>query len=174
MKQGHGTSFICDDPLYSFDKPVVFHNVIDNGEQASDEEAMFIADVVAEFIKKGISPKEIGVLSPFRAQAANIRRFVRKHPDIDDDSKQDITSDTIDKMQGQEREVIIYSLVSGNEDYMIEMAEFLYNPNKMNVAFSRAKSKLIIVGSLDKISNLNLPEYPHLKRMMESTYAVKL
>lgn len=77
-------------------------------------------------------------------------------------------------MQGQEREVIIYSLVSGNEDYMIEMAEFLYNPNKMNVAFSRAKSKLIIVGSLDKISNLNLPEYPHIKRMMESTYAMIL
>lgn len=76
MKQGHGTSLICDDPLYSFDTPVVLHNVIDNGEQASDEEAMFIADVVAEFIKKGISPKEIGVLSPFRAQAANIRRFI--------------------------------------------------------------------------------------------------
>lgn len=174
MKQGHGTSLICDDPMYSFDTPVVLHNVIDNGEQASDEEAKFIADVVAEFIKKGISPKEIGVLSPFRAQAANIRRFIRKHPAIDDDSKQDITSDTIDKMQGQEREVIIYSLVSGNEDYMIEMAEFLYNPNKMNVAFSRAKSKLIIVGSLDKISNLNLSEYPHIKRMMESTYALKL
>lgn len=173
-KQGHVTSLICDNPLYSFDTPVVLHNVIDNGEQASDEEAKFIADIVAEFIKKGISPKEIGVLSPFRAQAANIRRFIRKHPDIDDDSKQDITSDTIDKMQGQERDVIIYSLVSGNKDYMIEMAEFLYSPNKMNVAFSRAKSKLVIVGNLDKISSLNLSEYPHIKRMMKSTHAVKI
>lgn len=174
IKSGSGTSLICDNPLYSFDTPVVLLNVVDNGEQASDEETMFIVDVIAEFIKKGISPKEIGVLSPFRAQAVNIRRFIRKHPNIDDESKQDITSDTIDKMQGQEREVIIYSLVSGVEEYMIEMAEFLYNPNKMNVAFSRAKSKLIIVGSLDKISNLNLPEYPHIKKMMESTYAVKL
>lgn len=171
MKSGYGTSLICDDPLYSFDVPVVLHNVVDNGEQVSDKEAMFIADVIAKFVKKGISPKEIGVLSPFRAQAANIRRTIRTHLDIDDDLKQDITTDTIDKMQGQEREVIIYSLVSGNVDYMIEMAEFLYNPNKMNVAFSRAKSKLIIVGSLDKILNLNLPGYPHLKRMMESTYA---
>lgn len=77
-------------------------------------------------------------------------------------------------MQGQEREVIIYSLVSGNIDYITEMVEFLYNPNKMTVAFSRAKSELIIVGSLDKISNLNLPDYPHINRMMESKYAIKL
>ena len=77
-------------------------------------------------------------------------------------------------MQGQEREVIIYSLVSGNLEYMTEMAEFLYNPNKMNVAFSRAKSKLIIVGSLTKISNMELPEYPHIRRMMESRYTTKI
>lgn len=67
--------------------------------------------------------------------------------------------------------IIIYSLVSGSLDYMIEMAEFLYNPNKMNVAFSRAKSKLIIVGNLEKINALNMPEYPHLKKMMQSGYS---
>ncbi|MDE6578212.1 MAG: AAA family ATPase [Muribaculaceae bacterium] len=174
MKSGHGTALICENPLYSFDTPVVLHEVVDEGEQASDEEARFIADTIVEFIKRGIPAKEIAVLSPFRAQATNVRRNIRRHPDIDEDSKQEVTSDTIDKMQGQEREVIIYSLVSGNTDYMTEMAEFLYNPNKMNVAFSRAKSKLIIVGSLSKIENLNLPDYPHIKRMMESPYAVKL
>ena len=174
MKPGHGKTLICDNPLYNFDTPVVLYEVIDEGEQASDEEARFIANTIAEFIKRGISAKEIGVLSPFRAQAANIRRHIRRHTAIDDESKQDLTSDTIDKMQGQEREIIIYSLVSGNIDYMTEMAEFLYNPNKMNVAFSRAKSKLIIVGSLSKIKDLNLPDYPHLKRMMKSPYAVKL
>ena len=63
-------------------------------------------------------------------------------PDISEEQRKLVAADTIDKMQGQEREVIIYSLVSGNLDYMTEMAEFLYNPNKMNVAFSRAKSKL--------------------------------
>ena len=174
MKSGHGIALICEDALYSFDTPVVLHEVVDEGEQASDEEARFIVDTIAEYIKRGIPAKEIAVLSPFRAQSANVRRHIRKHPDINEESKQVLTSDTIDKMQGQEREVIIYSLVSGNIDYMTEMAEFLYNPNKMNVAFSRAKSKLIIVGSLSKIENLNLPDYPHIKRIMESPYAVKL
>lgn len=174
MKSGHSTALPCNNPLYSFDNPVVLKEVTDDGEQASDKEATFIADTIAEFIKMGVPAKEIAVLSPFRAQAANVRRAIRKHPAIDEDSKQELTSDTIDKMQGQEREVIIYSLVSGNTEYMSEMAEFLYNPNKMNVAFSRAKSKLIIVGSLEKISKLNLPDYPHIKRMMESKYTVKV
>lgn len=173
-KVGHGTALICDNPLYSFDTPVVLHEVDDEGEQVSDKEANFIADTIAELIKRGISAKEIAVLSPFRAQAANVRRTIKKHQNIDEESKNEVVSETIDKMQGQEREVIIYSLVSGNEEYMIEMAEFLYNPNKMNVAFSRAKSKLIIVGSLTKIFNLDLPDYPHIKKMMESDYATKI
>lgn len=119
----------------------------------------------------GVSAEEIGVLSPFRAQAANIRRTIRKHKDISKEKNKYIVSDTIDKMQGQEREIIIYSLVSGNISYMKDMAEFLYNPNKMNVAFSRAKSKLIIVGSLSKIEKLNMPDYPHINKMLNSIHS---
>ena len=57
---------------------------------------------------------------------------------------------------------------------MMDMADFLYNPNKMNVAFSRAKSKLIIVGSLSKIQNLKLPGFPHIDRMLNSKYVTKI
>ena len=173
-KQGCGDALICSEPLYSFDSPVILHEVEDDGEQVSDKEASFIADTVAGFIDKGINASEIAVLSPFRAQAANIRRALRKHDGIGMEDYQKIVSDTVDKMQGQEREVILYSLVSGNTDYMTEMAEFLYNPNKMNVAFSRAKSKLIIVGSLSKIGKLALPIYPHINRMLNSKYVTKI
>ncbi len=174
MKKGHDSKLICADPLYSYDTPVILHEIEDEGEQASDKEAEFIANTVCEFVNMGVKAAEIGILSPFRAQAANIRRHIRKHKGIKEEDKKLVVSDTIDKMQGQEREVIIYSLVSGNLEYMTEMAEFLYNPNKMNVAFSRAKSKLIIVGSLTKISNMELPEYPHIRRMMESRYTTKI
>ena len=53
-------------------------------------------------------------------------------------------------MQGQEREVIIYSMTAGDLDYMTEMGDFLYNPNKLNVAFSRAKSKLMPLSAIRK------------------------
>lgn len=174
MKQGYSTKLICNDPLYSFDHAVVLHDEDDEGEQVSDKEAEYIATVIAGFIAKGINTDEIAVLSPFRAQAANVRRAIKKHKGISKEDRNKIVSDTVDKMQGQEREVIIYSLVSGNIDYMLEMAEFLYNPNKMNVAFSRAKSKLIIVGSLGKLAGLDLPKFPHINRMLNSKYITKI
>lgn len=174
MKHGHSNALVCDDPLYSFDSPVILHEEDDEGEQVSDKEATFIANVIANFLTKGINAKDIAVLSPFRAQAANIRRAIVRHKGISKEANQLVISETIDKMQGQEREIILYSLTSGNVDYMSEMAEFLYNTNKMNVAFSRAKSKLIIVGSLSKLSNLNLPEYPHINKMLNSKYVTRI
>ena len=140
----------------------------------SDEEASFIADTIAEYLELGLPADEVAVLSPFRAQAANIRRYIRNHPLISVEQHEQITSDTIDKMQGQEREVIIYSLVSGDMEYMTEMAEFLYNPNKMNVAFSRAKSKLIIVGNIEQIKKISSAEYPHIMKMIKSKFVKRI
>lgn len=171
MKIGCGNLIVCNDPLYDFRSPIIIHNVDDDGEQTSDKEAEYIAATIAGFINKGLPANEVAVLSPFRAQAANVRRYIRKQSEITEEQRKLIVADTIDKMQGQEREVIIYSLVSGNMDYMTEMAEFLYNPNKMNVAFSRAKSKLIIVGNIEQIKKISFVEYPHIKKMLESEFA---
>lgn len=52
MKHGCSNALICDNPLYSFDTPVVLHEIDDDGEQVSDKEAMFIADTIAGFIAK--------------------------------------------------------------------------------------------------------------------------
>lgn len=171
MKKGHGDKLICSNPLYSFDSPVIIHNVDDDGEQTSDKEVEFITSVIEKFISMGIAASDIGILSPFRAQAANVRQHIRKSTVIPKEVKKDIVADTIDKMQGQEKDVIIFSMVSGNPDYMVEMAEFLYNPNKLNVAFSRAKSKLIIVGNINRIKKLPIKGYPHLKKIFKSKYA---
>lgn len=166
-----GDRVTCSDPLFSFHVPVVIRHIEDHGEQTSDKEAEFISETIASFLNKGVPAGEIAVLSPFRAQAANIRRHLRRHAGLPEDVASAVTSDTVDKMQGQEREVIIFSLTAGNPDYMTEMAEFLYKPNKMNVAFSRAKFKLIIVGNIEEIRKMNLEEFSYLKRMLESKYA---
>jgi superfamily I DNA and/or RNA helicase len=77
-------------------------------------------------------------------------------------------------MQGQERDVIIFSLTAGDPAYMTEMADFLYNPNKLNVAFSRAKYKLIIVGNLENLSKVDALKFPHIKSLLNSQYAETL
>ena len=168
---------VCDDPLLSFDHPVVFAPIADNGLQTSDLEAFAIINIVLKYREMGLRPAEIGILSPFRAQAANIRRRMRRAwaETYYDESEeaievQDLAVDTIDKMQGQEREVIILSLAAGDRDYMNEMGDFLYNPNKLNVAFSRAKSKLIIVGNYQRIKELSPQNYPHVAQMLRSPH----
>ena len=170
MKRGCGDMIVCENPLYDFHTPIVMHHVDDDGEQYSDKEALFIAETISGLLKMGLPPQEVAVLTPFRAQAANVRRHLRKNKEIPEEALEHIKADTIDKMQGQEREVIIYSLVSGDLDYMTEMADFLYNPNKMNVAFSRAKSKLIIVGNVEQLRKIPSDEYPHIHAMLESKY----
>lgn len=167
FKKGCGDLFLSDEPLFSFDSPIVFCDINDDGEQTSDKEADYIVSTICGFVERGIPTKEIAVLAPFRAQVANIRRKIRKCDRINEESVSDLSIDTVDKMQGQEREIIFYSFTAGNPDYLKEMAGFLCNPNKMNVAFSRAKSKLIIVGNLNRLAELDSDAYPHLYHMLQ-------
>lgn len=169
----NGTRIMGKEALYSFGHPVILQNVEDQGEQSSDKEAAFIANTIAGFMERGLSGSDIAVLSPFRAQAANIRKHIRKSDKIQEEDKACVAVDTIDKMQGQEREVIIVSLVAGNPDYMDEIGDFLYNPNKLNVAFSRAKSKLIVVGNWTELTLLDSDKYPLIQRILDSRFAEK-
>lgn len=171
IKTGCSNKLICDSPLYSFDNPVVFHKVDDFGEQTSDKEADYIVDTIIGFLDRGIEPQDIAVLAPFRAQAACIRRRIRKIESIPEEKRGVIVSDTVDKLQGQEREIIFYSLTAGALDYVVEMADFLVKPNRLNVAFSRAKSKLIIVGNFAQLRHLDTDSYPHIPHLLE--YAEK-
>ena len=166
--QGCGDRVMCNDKLYSFDAPIVLHDVDDDGLQASEAEAEAAAAIVAEYIGKGLEAKDVAVIAPFRAQVAAVRRAIRKLESIDEADKLQVAVDTVDKMQGQEREVIIYSMTAGDAEYAMEMADFLYNPNKLNVAFSRAKSKLIILANVKRMQELDADNYRHISRLLSS------
>lgn len=143
------------DALYSGNYPVVFCHCDDNGQQTSIAEAKRAIDIVATYIKSGINPKDIAILAPFRAQCALLRKQLAASEVLSAEQRQELVIDTVDRMQGQEREIIIYSFTSGDTDYMNEMSEFLYNPQKLNVAFSRAKNKLILLGNLTSLQQLH-------------------
>jgi DNA replication ATP-dependent helicase Dna2 len=55
-------------------------------------------------------------------------------------------ADTVERMQGQERELVILSLATGDEVFLGAVAEFFFQPQRLNVAITRAKSKLIVIG----------------------------
>ncbi|MBO2012585.1 hypothetical protein J4E00_26220 [Siccationidurans soli] len=70
-----------------------------------------------------------------------------------------IVVDTVERMQGQERDVISLSLTLGKFDSALQRASFFFLPNRLNVAITRARVKRIIVGS----SHLTLGNFGTLK-----------
>lgn len=70
--------------------------------------------------------------------------------------------DTVEKYQGQEREIMIGSFVVGESELINNEAEFLYNPNRLNVMVSRARAKFILFVSNEMVSNTPT-EYDRLK-----------
>ncbi len=162
------------DRRLSFDAPIVLLDVDDEGVQVSEKEAEAVAEMIEDYLRLGLSPAEVGVLAPFRAQAAHIRRLLKARLKDADEDVGAIAVDTVDKMQGQERSVIIYSFTAGDPEYMTEMAEFLYNPNKLNVAFSRAKRKLVIVGNMRRLMTVDHRAWPHILRMLTHKGALHL
>lgn len=168
---GCESEIISDNPLISFDSPIVICDVKDDGLQFSEKESAKIEDICFELISAGLNGCEIGVISPFRAQVASIRHHIRKSARISEDAGKSITVDTIDRMQGQEREVIIISMAAGNLNYMREMGDFLYNQNKLNVAISRAKSKVIIVGNVGMLRIIGKTDYPLIDKILSYEHA---
>jgi len=113
----------------------------------SNEEADETASLIEEMLEGGLAPSEIGVVVPFRAQAARVRHLLRferfaKWPDIGE-----ITVDTVERFQGQEREAIIVSFVVSDPDFMNRLAGFLTYPQRLNVAVTRARTKVILIHS---------------------------
>lgn len=89
----------------------------------------------------------IGVITPYKAQVKQLKRILY-HLDIEEDIKNKIDINTVDSFQGQERDIIYISLVRSNEEGQIG---FLGNTRRMNVAMTRAKMKLVILGDSSTI-----------------------
>lgn len=86
---------------------------------------------------------DFGIISPYRAQVQYLRSIVRRDATLRPLLPQ-ITINTIDAFQGQERDVVLVSLVRANDNGEIG---FLSDLRRMNVAITRARTKLIVVGS---------------------------
>ena len=90
---------------------------------------------------------DIGVISPYRAQVQYLRKIIRQCAALKPLRRQ-ITVNTVDAFQGQERDIIVVSLVRANEQGDIG---FLRDLRRMNVAMTRARMKLIILGNSETL-----------------------
>ncbi|MGZ6366378.1 MAG: AAA domain-containing protein, partial [Ktedonobacteraceae bacterium] len=148
--------------------PMVFLDVSGNQERAktSNAEALVVREVVAGLLARGIAEQEIGIIAPYRAQVANLRR----HLYGDDETigwealayDTQLSVDTVDRFQGGERSVIIMSFATSiKPEADSQLRDHLTNPNRLNVALTRAQKKLILVGNASALADL-----PYFERLL--------
>lgn len=101
---------------------------------------------------------DVGVISPYRAQVQLLRRLIKKK-EFFKPYRSLISVNTVDGFQGQERDIIVISLVRANADGQIG---FLSDLRRMNVAITRARMKLIILGDVQTMTR-----HPFYKKLYE-------
>jgi uncharacterized protein len=103
----------------------IVEHLLDNGEWVDDKKE-----------KRKITPQDILIVAPYNAQ---VSALIERLPGM--------RVGTVDKFQGQEAPVVIYSMTSSSHEEAPRGMNFLYNPNRLNVATSRAKCICILVAS---------------------------
>jgi DNA replication ATP-dependent helicase Dna2 len=118
-----------------------------NATTRSEAEASLAVSLILELLRCGVPAEEIGVVAPYRAQGRAIRGLLRKALPEQPERRRALVIDTVERMQGQEREVVLVSLTTSNPTFASTLADFLFQPERLNVAITRPRSKLIILGS---------------------------
>ena len=118
-------------------RSVFYYPVEHSGnEQSSLEEALVVRDIV-ERLEGHTDRSEIVIVTPYRAQENLIRATIGEGCRVG----------TVDRLQGQQGDVVIYSLGSSSADEMPRDIGFLFSVNRLNVAMSRGRKKAILVCS---------------------------
>jgi uncharacterized protein len=128
----------------------------DGNTRSSDQEARAVAEAASELLRgtvtiggappRAMEARDLIVVSPYNAQ----RKLIRKR--LDECGLGEIRVGTVDKFQGQEAAVVLYSMATSNDATLPRDLEFLFERNRLNVAISRAQCMSILVCSPDLLS----------------------
>ncbi|VVA90552.1 unnamed protein product [Arabis nemorensis] len=132
--------FINTDMLRAFEARD--QNAINNPVEAS-----IIAEIVEELVNNGVDSKEIGIITPYNSQASLIQHAI---------PMTSVEIHTIDKYQGRDKDCILVSFVRSREKPRSSASSLLGDWHRINVALTRAKKKLIMVGSQRTLSRVPL------------------
>ena len=114
-------------------------------------EATLLVQLVLSLIAQGISPTEIGVITFYRSQLALLRQLLKPYSEASG-----VEMHTADKFQGRDKEVVFISCVRSNDTGNV--GDLLRDWRRINVAFTRARSKMVILGSKETLSANELLE----------------
>lgn len=119
-------------------------------------EASNVEKIVTKFFKAGVLPSQIGVITPYEGQRSYVVNFFQYNGSLKKDLYKEVEVASVDAFQGREKDYIILSCVRSNEHQGIG---FLNDPRRLNVALTRAKYGVVILGNpkvLSKVSRVSL------------------
>ncbi|KAF7991396.1 hypothetical protein HCN44_002958 [Aphidius gifuensis] len=146
------------------DKPMFFYVTQGQEEIAGSgtsylnrTEASNVEKITTRFLRCGVKPEQIGVITPYEGQRAYLVQYMQYQGSLHSKLYQEIEVASVDAFQGREKDIIIMSCVRSNEHQGIG---FLNDPRRLNVALTRSKYGLIIVGNPKVLSKQ--PLWNHL------------
>lgn len=142
-----------------FEKEVVFINTssaqnpyesFDGFSAQNDSEAYCISNtVIPKLMESGLTPNDFAVVAPYKSQVKHIKKSLQGH-----NNSHLIEVSTLDSFQGMEFDVIVFSFTrAASPDQRNKKVGFLDDARRLNVAFSRAKKKLILVGNSETLTD---------------------
>ena len=95
----------------------------------------------------------MAIITPYRAQVREVKRALVNYNVVVEDELDLIFVDTIERMQGQEKDYVIFTFANSNPSEVEDRLEFFYSPNRLNVAITRARTKCIVLAN-EKVFHL--------------------
>ncbi|WP_207533340.1 AAA domain-containing protein [Desertivirga arenae] len=131
------------------------------------EEAVFLVNHLTEISAKFTEDTSVAIISPYREQVLLLKNLIAESPELEPFHR-NISVNTIDSFQGQERDVVYISMTRSNDESAIG---FLSDIRRMNVAMTRARKKLVVIG--DSVTLSRHQFYANFISHTETTDAYK-
>ncbi|KAL9655597.1 hypothetical protein ABK040_002261 [Willaertia magna] len=145
-----------DFPWPISDAPMFFYSSIGHEEYSASgtsflnrTEAEIVEKIVTKMLKAGVKPQQLGVVTPYEGQRAFCVSHMQRAGTADPELYKEIEVASVDSFQGREKDFIILSCVRSNDHQGIG---FLNDPRRLNVALTRARCGLIIIGNAKVLS----------------------
>lgn len=137
-----------DKPITFIDtSPIKFYEDGTGKGCKNTKEALIISKLVSYFISNGIYAEDIGIITPFVKQKEKLKELIEENVEVD----------TVYRFQGREKEIIIMSFCKSKIGALGKyMKKFIEQPTQINVAITRARKKLIIVGNVKTLQESRL------------------
>lgn len=133
------------------DNPMMFWSNLGNEEISASgtsylnrTEASNVEKITTRFLKAGVQPQDIGIITPYEGQRSYVVSSMQINGTLKKEIYKEIEVASVDAFQGREKDFIILSCVRSNDHQGIG---FLSDPRRLNVALTRAKYGLVILGN---------------------------